>query len=112
MKVLRKLLAGTIKYFRTPRRRNVYAVANGNYTGEFLVYMEEDGNNFCFLSLPDMIVRTIPKHDVYSGLEAGILHKVERLPEGVYSVCCEQYKACSESHGTDGDRPRNIPSKT
>ena len=107
-----KLLDGIVRYFKTPRRRDVYAVTGGDYVGEFLVYMEEINNNFCFMSLPDMKIRIVPKHDVYSGIESDILDKVEKLPRDVYLVCCKQYKACSDSHGTDDNVPSNIPSET
>ena len=107
-----KLLDGIVRYFKTPKRRDVHAVTSGDYIGELLVYMESVNGNFCFLSLPDMKVRIVPESDVYSGIDAGVLDKVEKLPRDVYAVCCEQYKACGEYRGTDDDVPRNIPSKT
>ena len=107
-----KLLDGIVRYFKTPRRRDVYAVTGGNYIGELLVYIEKVDGNFCFLSVPNMKVRIVPESDVYSGIGNDLLDKVEKLPRDVYLVCCEQYKVCSESRGTDDDVPRNIPSKT
>jgi hypothetical protein len=107
-----KLLDGIVNYFRNPKHRDVYAVASGEYAGEFLVYMEEIDDNFRFLSLPDMTVRTVPKHDVYSGIETNILNKVEKLPRDVHFVCCEQYKACSETPRSDGNVPINTLSNT
>lgn len=87
-----KLLTGIKQFLNKPKPRCIYAVTEGQYLGEFLVYIEvDDTGAYCFLSLPDMHVRKFIKSDVCDWVETGILDKVERLPNDVFSLCYEQY---------------------
>tara|TARA_R110002051_G_C8483367_1_gene462017 strand:- start:138 stop:362 length:225 start_codon:yes stop_codon:yes gene_type:complete len=74
--------------------------------------METVGGMFCFLSLPDMKIRQIPQVDTVAAIDSDLLDVVEKLPSGIYSVCCEQYRNNDKTHGTDEDVHGNIPSHT
>jgi hypothetical protein len=83
-----------MKFFgckKHPRIRYIYAVTGGYYLGELLVYIETTDTNFCFLSLPDMIVRSIPIEKFNFGIDNKIVDIVEKIPAHVYKVCKQQY---------------------
>lgn len=107
-----KLLDGITNIFRHPRRRFVYAVTDGDYMGEFLVYMEKSDDKYVFLSLPDLHVRHISDDDIQSAINSDVLEVVEKLPSEVYSVCCIQYRDNAETTGTDENVHSNTPSNT
>ena len=107
-----KLLDGIAKIFKHPRRRFVYAVTDGDYMGEFLVYMEQCNGKYVFLSLPDLHVRHISDDDIQSAIKSDVLDVVEKLPSEVYSVCCTQYRDRPETTGTDENVRSNTPSDT
>ncbi len=109
MTVLKRLYSGikNVLADNIPKRRVVYAVTKGDYIGEFLVYVEEIESVYCFLSLPDMHVRDIPKSDIVSGLQEGILDEVETLPRDVFSICHAQYVESRINHETGEIVPIN-----
>lgn len=103
MTVLKKLYNGIKSTLASnvPKRRAVYAVTGGDYLGEFLIYVEEQDNMYCFLSLPKMKVREISKADIASGLDSKVLDKVETLPKDVFLLCYEQYTYSRTNGETD-----------
>lgn len=107
-----KLLDGIAKIFKHPRRRFVYAVTDGDYMGEFLVYMEQSNDKYVFLSLPDLHVRYISDNDIQSAIKSNVLDVVEKLPSEVYSVCCIQYRDRTETTGTGANVHSNTLSDT
>lgn len=101
-----KLLSGIKKLISRPKPRNIYAATSGEYLGEFLVYIESENDMYCFLSLPDMKVRKLPKDTVTDQIGTKVLDKVERLPRDVFSLCCEQYAQSNKSLEIDEIVPR------
>ena len=103
MTVLKKLYDGIKNTLASnvPVPRTVYAVTGGDYLGEFIIYVEEEDDMYCFLSLPKMNIRQIAKSDVAEGLENKVLDKVERLPKDVFSLCYEQYVHSQTNHETE-----------
>ena len=75
-----------------PLKKGAYAVEHGDYVGEFFVFMESLNNQHIFLSLPKMLIRKVPISSFNTGVRDKIIVFVENLPDGVYRVCCEQYK--------------------
>ena len=69
-----------------PRQPYIYAVTVGKFLGELLVYTEKDSNNYNFLVLPDMGIRTIPIDKFDTGIESGIVDIVEKLPAYVHKT--------------------------
>ena len=76
---------------RHPKPRYVYAVTGGKYLGELLVLAKNDGNDLCFLTLPDMQNRIIPKDKFNFALKEHIVEVVQKIPKDVYAVCLKQH---------------------
>ena len=68
-----------------------FGVSGGRYLGEFFVYMEQTENDMCFLSLPKMKIRNVPKEKFKIGIESNVLEFQEILPKHVQKICIEQY---------------------
>jgi hypothetical protein len=77
--------------YRHPRKRYMYAVTGGKYLGELLVYCSSNESDHCFLSLPLMKNRFIPKEKLNFGITEKIVEVVEKIPRRVYKVCVAQY---------------------
>jgi len=88
-----KSLVDIARFKKNPEslKRNVYAVAVGSFKGEFLVYINENNDNMYFLSLPDNIIRKVPKKEFHSALKENIIEYIEKIPEEVYEICIAQY---------------------
>ena len=80
------------------KEQTVYAVAHGDYRGEFFVLMEKQREQYMFLSLPDLHVRSVSQSDVEYGLHNEILEEIEPLPTDVYMVCQAQYRKNKKKH--------------
>jgi len=82
-------------FFKTkhPKKRYLYAITGGVYLGEMFVFMETDSlsKDYIFLSLPDLLVRSVSKEKFNFGLENKIVDIVKKLPNDVYDVCRRQY---------------------
>ena len=74
-----------------PKPRYVYAVTGGKYLGELLVLAKKDGDDLCFLTLPDMQNRVIPKDKFNFALKEHIVEIVQKIPKDVYTVCLKQH---------------------
>lgn len=75
-----------------PAARGVYGVPHGVFRGELFCFIEECSDNYCFLSLPKMIVRVIPKEKFEFAMKNSIIEFVEELPKRIYKVIEAQYK--------------------
>jgi hypothetical protein len=80
------------KWIKHAHYRKIFAVTKGLFLGEMLVFVKEEGSNYCFLSLPTCINRKIPKEKFDFGIENGILDFVETSPKDVYKVTVKQYQ--------------------
>ena len=56
------------------------------------MYMEEEGSDYKFLSLPEMYTRNVPIQKFEFAVDNDILEEVDRLPRDVYNVCVAQYR--------------------
>lgn len=93
---LKEIFLNLLSFYKkkiVPASRGVYAVEQGQYIGEFFVYIEGSKTDYNFLSLPKMIKRTVDKDSFERGIKNKIIKLVENLPENVYSVCKAQYNA-------------------
>tara|TARA_R110002073_G_scaffold56142_1_gene143157 strand:- start:332 stop:559 length:228 start_codon:yes stop_codon:yes gene_type:complete len=70
----------------------IYAVNGGDYLGEFFVYMDVQGDEYHFLSLPKMELRKVPKDKFAFAIDGKVLEFVEKLPTDTYQVCKSQYE--------------------
>lgn len=76
---------------RHPKKRYIYAVTGGIYLGELLVYMDASQTDYCFLSLPIMKNRLIPREKFDFGISEKVVDVIEKLPRKVYNVCKAQF---------------------
>lgn len=86
------------KFFKHKHYGKIFAVTKGTYLGEMLVFIKEEKDSFCFLSLPDCTNRKIPKEKFDFGLENGILDFVQTSPADVYKVTIKQYEKNESNH--------------
>lgn len=70
---------------------DIYAVHTGSYAGEMLIYIKSKAVDHCFLSIPKMVNRTIPKIIFEHGRNTDILKYVERAPKYVLKTSTAQY---------------------
>lgn len=70
---------------------DVYAVHTGTYAGEMLIYVKSETLDYCFLAIPKMINRVIPKIIFDHGRNNNILRYVERAPGYVLKTSLAQY---------------------
>ncbi len=70
---------------------DIYAVHTGTYAGEMLIYIKSETVDHCFLSIPNMVNRIIPKIIFDHGRNNNILRYVERVPVYVLKTSTAQY---------------------
>lgn len=97
MKVFSKLFGGIETEPRDIEPGDVYAITGGAYLGEFFVYVEQTGSEYCFLSLPKMEVRVITQDKLKVGLTDKVMDLVEVLPEDVFEICIAQYRKAKDN---------------
>jgi hypothetical protein len=84
--------------FKHKHHRKIFAVTKGTYLGEMLVFIKEERDSFCFLSLPTCTNRKILKEKFDFGIENGILDFVQTSPADVYKVTIKQYEKNEFNH--------------
>jgi hypothetical protein len=72
-------------------KRRIYAVREGTYKGNFIVYINTTGDDYNFLMLPYNEPLTMSQSEFETGVEKKIVDYIERLPHNVYQICCAQY---------------------
>lgn len=82
---------GFFKKVSHPERGRAYAITAGDYVGEMLVFVEEK-EDYGFLSLPEMVVRSVPKDKFHFGMENKIVEDVKKIPDKFFTLIAEQYK--------------------
>jgi len=89
-----KILNSWLKKFNLvkPAERGAYAVNTGLYVGEFLVFVKENSKGYCFISLPKLLKRIIPKDKFEVGIKNKIITLVEVLPKNIFAYCQAAYK--------------------
>ena len=70
----------------------IYAVVTGKYAGEMLVFIKADGTDQCFLSVPKLINRRIPREKFDFAVSEGIVEFVEKAPKKEFKVIRKQYE--------------------
>jgi hypothetical protein len=75
-----------------PKKGFVYAITTGKFAGQLFVYVETKLNDHGFLSLPEMVTRSVPTDKFDMGVKNNIIDIVERLPSPVYKMCIKQYR--------------------
>ena len=70
-----------------------YGVLHGQFVGELFVFIEEEKDTLCFLSIPNMKNRDVPRDKFDYAMKNGVLEYIENLPRNERSVCILQYKS-------------------
>lgn len=70
----------------------MYAVLRGTHRGKFFVFIEEQDNNYCCLTVPDLTKEIIQKEIFDAGIKENILEFVQKLPYKVLVVLEAHYK--------------------
>ena len=76
---------------RDKLKRRIYAVREGTYKGNFIVYINTTGEDYNFLMLPFNEPLTMSQNDFNSGIDKKIVDYIEKIPHNVYEICCAQY---------------------
>lgn len=81
-----------LKYLsKNKHDRKIFAVRQGTYKGNFLVYISSHEDQYNFLMLPYNEPITIEKSEFESGLDKKIVDYIKKIPNNVYEICCAQY---------------------
>jgi len=81
----------TIKNTKTPKKRFLYAVKNGDHAGKFIAYIDTMQDHHCFLAVPGNEKLKVPVKDFENGIDNVIVEFVEKLPKDVYKVLEAQH---------------------
>jgi len=74
-----------------PIESHSYAVVTGAYVGEMLIFVEEKGDDYKFISIPKNQNRDVPKDKFHLGLNEGIVEFVDKIPNQIYHLLKKQY---------------------
>ena len=80
------------------KQGDISAVHTGTYAGEMLIYIKSVSVDHCFLAIPTMLNRIIPKSAFEHARNTGIIKYVERAPSYVAMTSAEQYKKNENSN--------------
>lgn len=82
-----------------PKEGYIYAITKGKYAGQLFVFIETKSHEHWFLSLPQMVNRSVPVEKFKIGIKFKIVDIVERLPKQIYATCKAQYAKNKPSSG-------------
>ena len=98
MNILNRLFKRTVK----PKHRMLYAITNGTYIGNCIVFInpQEYPKNGIYAAISfggkdtdgGMEPMDIPEVDVINAIKNGILDKIQKIPIELYELCCAEYK--------------------
>lgn len=74
------------------KKGDVYAVQAGDFVGQMFHFMEQDGDDYIFISTPLMEIQRVPKEKFDFAKDHDIIEYVEKLPRNICKVVKEQYK--------------------
>lgn len=70
----------------------MFAVTQGQFMGEFFVFIQKELNAYGFLSLPDNHIHIIPRYEYDNGIKHHVLDKVESVPRKYFKILKIQYQ--------------------
>ena len=86
-----------------PKRGDVYAVQAGDFVGQLFNFIKKDGDDYVFLSIPEIKIQRVPKEKFDFAKNHEIIDYVEKLPKNIFKVIKAQYKALEEKENRDSD---------
>lgn len=78
------------------KKGDVYAVQRGDYVGQLFNYIKKDGDEYVFLSIPEMKIQRVPIEKFDFAKEHEIIEYVESLPRNIFKVVERQYEVLSK----------------
>lgn len=90
-------------FFQRLKKRGMYSVQYGEYSGAFLIYIDEykAGNAIAFLQIPDpKKIIFVDRQLVDHYLQSGVLKFLSTLPKDVYSVCRAEFEYLSKKENS------------
>ncbi len=75
----------------TVKKRDCYAVHQGDYAGQMFIICEVDDLGVGCLAVPDMKNVKVPTENWTIGRNSDIIERVEKTPKDVFKVCSAQY---------------------
>jgi hypothetical protein len=79
------------------KKGDVYAVQTGDFVGQLFNYIEKDGEDYVFLSIPEMMIQRVPVDKFDFAKEHEIIEYVETLPRNIFKVVKAQYEELSKT---------------
>jgi len=73
------------------KKRELYAVNNGDYVGQMFAIISVSNDNVACLSIPGMENVDVPLAKFDIGRNSDIITLVERLSRDIWNVCDAQY---------------------
>lgn len=81
------------------KKGDVYAVQTGDFVGQFFNFIEEDKNDYIFISTPLMKIQRVPKEKFDFAKEHNIIEYIETLPRNIFKVVKAEYEYQSKKNG-------------
>ena len=85
------VLAAIIKVMDPIKKREMYAVNNGDYVGQMFAVIAVDKDNVSCLSMPSMENVEVPLDKFDLGRNSDIITLVEKLSRDIWKTCEAQY---------------------
>lgn len=85
-------------WFSHPLNRHIYAVTYGALLGEMLIFIKQENDLYCFLSMPENINRRISREQFEIAKKDGILEFVSKIPRSVKKISALQYQKNESYH--------------
>ena len=88
-------------FFKKPKikKGDVYAVQTGDFVGQLFSFIKKDGDDYVFLSVPDIKIQRVTIERFDFAKEHEIIEFVEHLPKNISRVVEAQYKILAKEDG-------------
>jgi hypothetical protein len=74
-----------------PNKGCIYAVGTGTYVGEMFVFIEQNQDDYHFISIPKNVNREVPKDKFVLGLNSQIIDYVGQIDSDVLDLLEKQF---------------------
>ena len=61
-----------------PKARGISAILKGTYSGQFMVFIKENIDEYVFLTLPDKKIQRVPADAFRRGMSNSIIEYIEK----------------------------------
>jgi ribosomal protein L14E/L6E/L27E len=96
---------------KNPKKGYIYAVTQGTYKGEFIVYIDQEKDDYCFITVPGLYILKVPVESFLNGFNSKIIEFVKKLPNKHYKVLEAQYSKLNITYGLRTTETNTKPDK-